>query len=96
MNASGATVDALRSSGVSQSNVTRPGPGRTCFRALAFTPKAAVATADLDGSAPSLASVLHTSATLTDMCGAGAQAAVVTWAPNGATLVDAPYYVIFE
>ncbi len=96
VNASGATVDGLRSSGVSQSNVTRPGPGRTCFKGLALTPKAAVATVDLDGPGISLASVLLTSATLTDMCGVGAQAAVVTWAPNGASLVDAPYYVIFE
>lgn len=95
--ASEAVVDASRSKGVSQTNVTRRFTGLTCFEGLAFTPKSAVASVDFGASwgGPAVfAAVVLPSANLTTACGAGAQAAVVTF--NSNSNVDGAYYVIFE
>jgi hypothetical protein len=101
VSAGGATVDPAQSKGVTTANVSRRAEGVTCFKALGFTPKAIVVSADIGvaGSGiPVAGGALAPSAGVKAVCGPSGQAAVATLDPGAAPVadIDASYFVIFE
>jgi hypothetical protein len=97
VNVNGATIDAGRSKGITNANVSRSSAGVTCFHGLDFTPKSVIASADATAPGGPNAIVqggIAPDGSIINACGASAQAAV-TQVSNG-TAVDGDYYVVFN
>jgi hypothetical protein len=97
VNANGATIDAGRSKGVTDANVSRASTGVTCFHGLDFTPKSIITSVDAtDPGGPNAIAQggIAPDGSIINACGASGQAAVAQIS-NGAA-VDGGYYVVFN
>ena len=92
VNGSG-TVDTMRASGISQSNMSHTITGIYCFVNLAFTPKNVVAT--LEAASPPSKLLIYASIPDPGLgCPAGAVTVQVTDSTGAAT--NAPFYIAFN
>lgn len=87
------TVDAPRSKGIAQANVTHPESGRFCFSGLAFTPRSVLANVDYLEAGATPGPIATVSIGATD-CPAGTQASVVIL--NNNVLGDRAFYVLLN
>jgi hypothetical protein len=97
VNVNGATIDAARSKGITNANVSRASTGVTCFHGLDFTPKSIITSVDAtDPGGPNAIAQggIAPDGSIINACGVSVQAAV-TQVSNG-TAVDAGYYVVFN
>jgi hypothetical protein len=88
------TVDAAKSKGVAQANVTHPSTGVYCFSGLAFAPKSIVASIDTLGGGGVPGPFAHVAIGVASACPVGTQATVVT--ANNNVLGNFPFYVLLN
>ncbi len=98
VSAAGANVDASRSTGIAQANVTRAGMGVVCIKDLGFTPRNLTANGDATQAGLVVVSVaLAPDAAVLEACGGDAQAALSTQTVAAVpAFIDRNVYVSFN